>query len=91
MKMYSVVVKYFDGEQPVEIADSTDLVPMLRLAGLICQYAVADVSSVEVWGGEWTGPIQVAFSWLSEGAIELQEEEFFSAVSRTARNGAASK
>jgi hypothetical protein len=82
MKMYSVVVKYFDDEQPVEVADSADLAPMLQLAGLICQHAVADVSSVEVWGTDWGGPIQVVFSWSSEGAIALQEEDFFSAVTQ---------
>jgi hypothetical protein len=83
MTMYSVVVMYFDGEQPVEVADSTDLAPMLQLAGLICQHAIADVSSVEVWE-DWigevdcTGPIKVVFSWSSEGAIAVQEEDFFS-------------
>ena len=76
MKTYSVVVAYFDGEQPVEVADSVDLAPMLQLAGLICQHAVADVSSVEVW--EADGAIRVVLFWLSEGAIAVQQEESFS-------------
>ena len=79
MKVYSIVAMYFDGEQPVEIADGAELAPMLQLAGLICQHAAADVSSVEVWGADWTGPIQVVFSWTSEGAIAVKTEEFFSA------------
>lgn len=84
MKMYSVAVMYFDGEQPVEVADSADLGPMLQLAGMICQHAIADVSSVEVWEADrigeadWTGAIQVMFSWSSEGAIAAQEEDSFS-------------
>jgi hypothetical protein len=82
MKIYSVAVMYFEGEQPVEVAESADLAPMLQLAELICQHAVAEVSSVEVWEAAWTGPIHVAFSWVSEGAIALQEEEFFSVAVR---------
>jgi len=83
MTLYSVVVMYFDGEQPVEVAESADLALMLQLAGLICQHAIADVSSVEVWE-DWIGevdrtrPIHVVFSWLSEGAIAVHEEHFFS-------------
>jgi len=87
MTMYSVVVMYFDGEQPVEVAESADLASMPQLAGLICQHAIADVSSVEVWE-DWIGevdcsrPIHVVFSWLSEGAIAAQEEQFFSDASQ---------
>jgi hypothetical protein len=61
MTIYSVVVMYFEGEQPVEVAESADLAPMLQLAELVCQHAVADVSSVGVWEAAWTGPIEVRF------------------------------
>ena len=91
MKMYSVMMMYFDGEQPVEVADSADLAPMLQLAGLICRHAVADVSLVEVWEAGWTGPVQVVFSWMSEGTTELQEESVFSAASHICRTRARSE
>jgi len=74
MTMYTVVVMYFDGERPVEVADSVDLAAMLQLAGLICQHAIAEVPSVEVWEADWPGATRVMFSWLSEGAIAVQEE-----------------
>jgi hypothetical protein len=74
MKTYTVVLMYFDGEHPVEVVDSPDLIPMLRLAGLICRHAIADVSSVEIWEADWAGVTQVVFFWSSEGAIAVQEE-----------------
>jgi hypothetical protein len=49
-----------------------DLAAMLQLARLICQHAIADVSSVEVWEAEWHGATRVAFSWWSEGVIAAQ-------------------
>jgi hypothetical protein len=82
MTMYTVVVMYFDGKQPVEVAESVDLAAMLQLAGLICQHAIAEVSSVEVWEGDWLGATRVTFSWLSEGAIDVQEEGYFSSTSQ---------
>jgi hypothetical protein len=85
LKTYMVVVMYFNGERPVEVADSPDLAPMLQLAGLICQHAIADVSSVEVWETDWTGVIRVVFSWSSEGAIAVQEEGFYSSTPQIAK------
>ena len=78
MKTYSVVVSYWNSEEWLEIAKSTGLAPILQLAGLICQHATEDVSSVAVWEANDAGPILVVFSWSPKGAAPVQEEAFIS-------------
>jgi len=80
MKTYSVVVSYWNSEEWLEIAKSTGLAPILHLAGLICQHATEDVSSVDVWEANGARPILVVFSWSPKGSAPAQEEAFISSA-----------
>ena len=72
MKTYSVVLSYADVKHAMEVTESADLAAMLQLAGLICQHATPDVSSVKVWESDGGEMVVTAFSWSPEGLVSVR-------------------
>jgi hypothetical protein len=54
---------YLDGEEWVEVAESEHLVAMMQLAGLLCQHATEEISSVQILENGGATGSDVWFAW----------------------------